>query len=422
MNLLLLHMRYAPDATGTGPLVTQLAEDLVRAGHQVRVITTVPHYGRAELPSDYEFGLVFREERNGVELLRTMAFPWAGNKVWGRGLDYGLYTLFASALGMVGGRPDLVLCVSPPITVGFPAWLVKRLYGVPVVFNAQDIWPDGLVEMGRLQSEGVVSLFHAFERWIYRIADRVTVVSAGMKENLLKKGVPEGKVVVVPNWVDLEAVVPLGQDESFRAEWDLDGRFVVLFAGNLGYASSLEFVVETAGMMRGEEDIHFLFVGQGSAKEALLRQCRGLGLDNVSFRPTQAEEDLSRVLATSDVSLVTLRAGMGQLSVPSKTFAYMASGRPIIASVPRDSEIRRLLEGTGTGWLIPPEDPAALAEAIVEAREMGPELRRMGDRGRHLVELDFDRQHVIGRIRELLGEMASSSATSSQVRPPIGDS
>ncbi len=419
MRVLILHMRYAPDATGTGPLVTQLAEDLARAGEEVRVIASVPHYGRAQVPHGYRFGLVFREQRHGVDLWRTPAFPWGASRALGRGVDYVLFTMLAAIYAVVGARPDAVLCVSPPITVAFSGWIVNLLRRVPMVFNAQDIWPDGLVRMGRLRNPTLIWVFRAFERWTYRVSDRVSVVSQGMRENLVDKGVPAAKVEVIPNWVDLGAIQALEKDESLREEWWLRGKFVVLFAGNLGYAAGLEYVIEAAARLRERNEIEFVLVGEGSAKEALREQCRRLDLPNVQFKPTQPEGRLSRVLATSDLSLVTLRAGMGSLSVPSKTLAYMASSRPILAAVPFNSEVRRMVQEAECGTVIAPEDPDALAAEIQRQSKVGEaELTRAGRRGREYARAHFGRAVVVERYRALLQEVAGGARAAS---PPTSE-
>jgi colanic acid biosynthesis glycosyl transferase WcaI len=227
-----------------------------------------------------------------------------------------------------------------------------------------------------------------------------------MRENLLRKGVPDRKIAVLPNWVDLDVVRPTEKENPFRAELGLQGRFVVLFAGNIGFAAGLETVLEAAHRLRREADIVFLIVGEGSAKPALLQRTQDLELTNLRFVTSQPRERLSEVLGAADVSLVPLRDGMGALSVPSKTMAIMASGRPVLASVPHDSETRRVIEVSASGRWVGPGDAAALADEITRLRADRGGLESMGVNGRNYAEAHFGRSLVVSAYHRLLQEVA----------------
>lgn len=404
MRILILHMRYAPDLTGTGPLVTELATDLAARGEDVAVVASVPHYGRADVPTEYRGGLFHDRIEDGVRVIRTMGWTRGLDSVVGRGADYVLYTALSLAAGFRLPRPDVVLCVAPPITVGLSGWLVRR--GAPLVLNAQDIWPDGLVSMGRLRSTWMIGLFQAFERWLYRRCRSISVLSEGMKARLMAKGVPANKVVVIPNWIDIDAWTPAPKANSFRAELGLENRFVVLFAGNLGYAAGLETVLEAAVLLRTEPAITFLVVGEGSAKKELTRRAAELGLDNVRFATTQPASRVPEVYGAADLSLVTLRKGMGQVSVPSKAYSIMASGRAILASVPEDSEIELLVKEAGCGVWVPPEDAAAMVRAIRELRGDKALLESFGAKGRRWVEDRHARSDAVSKYHQWLAEAA----------------
>jgi colanic acid biosynthesis glycosyl transferase WcaI len=326
--------------------------------------------------------------------------------VVGRALDYILYMKLSALAGLGGPKPDVVLAVAPPITVGLSAWLAASVRGAPIVFNAQDIWPDGLISMGKLSSRLAIAGFRRLERFTYDAARRVTVLSEGMRENLLRKGIPPEKVAVLPNWVDLEAVRPVEKDNVFRDDLGLAGRFVVLFAGNLGFAASLETVLGAAEILRGERDIVFLIVGEGSVKDSLRRRADERNLGNVRFVTTQPPERISDVFGAADVSLVTLRSTMGALSVPSKAMAIMASGRPILAAVPADSEVRHVVDEAQCGRWVSPEDPAALAKEILAMRRSEQRLQSLGRNGRTYAEAHYGRTEIVNRYHRLLQEVA----------------
>jgi glycosyltransferase involved in cell wall biosynthesis len=183
---------------------------------------------------------------------------------------------------------------------------------------------------------------------------------------------------------------------------------LVLFAGNIGYAAGLENVVETAEELRQEQSIRFLIVGEGSAKEDLVRAAHEEGLGNIEFLTTQPEQDVATMISSADVGLVTLRRGMGGLSVPSKTLAYMAGACPVLASVPVDSEVSSIVRESGCGLVVPAEDPGELARGLLEMAQMGERrLRAMGEMGRTFVERRYERRIIVRRHRDLLQKAAA---------------
>lgn len=406
MRIMILHMRFHPDLTGTGPLVTDLATDLVEAGNEVTVISSMPHYGRHEIPAEYRGKLLHRSRFKGVDLWRTFVYVPKNPSGFQRALNYLSYTIMSIAAGLLAGRPDVILCVNPPITVGFSGWLLSLLRRAPLVFNVQDVWPDCLVIIDQLRSPLLIRIFKALEKFIYRVSTRVTVLSDGMKENLMRKGVPAGKAVVIPNWSDVENIRPVKRENSFRAAHGLNGEFVVMFAGNLGFIAMLDKVVEAAGLLADDPQIQFLIIGEGNAKAGLVKRAGELGLKNLRFLPTQPKEVLPEMLGAADLSLVTLNRRLGQLNVPSKTYSIMASARPVLASVPENSEIARLVKVAGCGEDVPPEDPQALALAIRRLSDQQEKLQAYGDNGRRYVEQHLTRRRITSHYHKLLHQVA----------------
>jgi len=410
MRVLILHMRYWPDATGTGPLVTELADDLVAMGEQVTVVTSVPHYGRGEPTTAYRGRVFYRSNESGVDVLRTASLGSTLSSPAARAIDYWAFTLLATLAGLGSSRPDVILCIAPPFTVGLAGWMTRLLKRAPMVFNAQDIWPDGLVSMGRLRSKPLIGVLRAIEKFVYRKADRISVVSDGMRENLIEKGVPSEKLAVIPNWVDTEFITPAERMNPFRIGQGLEDRFLILFAGNVGYAAGLRCVLEAAQRVASDPRVFFLVVGEGSAKHELQAYADTLGLENVRFLTTQPRELLPQLLGSADLSLVTLRDGMGSLSVPSKSYAIMASARPMLAAVPEDSAVRDLVLEADCGLWIRPDHPETMAKAILSLLDQPDRLKAMGQRGRELAEREFARPIGTARYRELLLDLAEQGS------------
>jgi len=395
-------MRFHPDLTGTGPLVTDLATHLAAMGDEVTVVTSMPHYGRRNIHSKYRGRLFQRENFQGVNVWRTFVYVPPNSKGFYRAINYLSYTFMSIIAGMLCGPKDVILCVNPPITVGFSGWLVSLPHRTPMVYNIQDIWPDCIAIIGQLRNRLLFRIFQYLEKFLYKISARLTVLSPGMKQNLLNKGVRENKVTIIPNWADVDIIHPLPKENDFRAANGLNGHFVVMFAGNLGFIAVLDTVLDAAKLLQNDARILFVIVGQGNAKPDLIERAKALNLTNIRFLPTQPKEVLPQMLAAADISLVTLDRRLGQLNVPSKTYNIMASSRPVLAAVPPDSEIARLVQKADCGVCVPPEDPESMARAIKHMLRNPEELDRYGKNGRSYVVANYSRNQLIRNYRELL--------------------
>jgi colanic acid biosynthesis glycosyl transferase WcaI len=382
-------------------------------GDEVAVVTSMPHYGKKDFDAQYRGRLIAREKFHNVEVLRTLVYVPPNPRGFFRSINYLSYTFMSVVAGCISTKPDVILCINPPITVGFSGWLVKLLRRVPMVYNIQDIWPDCLVIIDQLRNPLLIRIFKLLEKFIYRISARVTVLSDGMKQNLLSKGVHDKKISVIQNWADIDHIQPVSRNNRFSRTHGLNGKFIALFAGNLGFIAMLDIILDTAELLENDKNILFLIVGEGNAKAGLMKRAKEMQLPNVRFLPTQPKEVLPDMLGSADISLVTLNRHLGQLNVPSKTYSIMASGRAVLASVPDDSEIARLIKDADCGVLVPPENPEAIAHAI-KTLSTQPELRaRYGANGRDYVVKQFSRARLVRQYNQLLHQVADRKMPSS---------
>ena len=406
MRVLLLTLYFRPDLAANAVIMTTLAKELTQMGHHLTIVTSMPHYDRNRIWPEYRGKLYVRESFNGLDVRRVYLYvPQQKQSLLGRLLNYATFNSLSVIVGALAGRYDVVLTPSPPLTNGVVAFLLSRLRRVPYVYNVQDIYPDVAIHLGVLTNPRVITFFKAMERFVYSKAAAVSVISDGFRRNLLAKGVPPEKVHIVPNFMDPNFVRPLPRHNRFSREQGLDGRYVVLFAGNVGLSQGLESVLETARLLSAEPDILFLIVGNGAAKAGLVRQVEEMRLANVRFLPFQPHELVPELYAASDLCLVPLRRGITQDSVPCKVYSIMAAGKPLVAAVDEGSDTWQFVQETGCGLLAPPEDPEALAQAILALfRDRAPG-KAQGLRGRERMEQEFTPHAAAQRYAELLEQV-----------------
>lgn len=400
---MLLTLYFAPDVAANAVIMTELAEELTALGHQITVVTAFPHYAGNIVDHRYRGRLIQQDMQRGIRVIRTYLYTSPHKQRFlVRFLNYVSFNVLSTLACLFAGPQDVILAPSPPLTIGLSAHIISRVRRIPYVYNVQDIYPDVVIKLGILKNPWIIALSRWMERFVYAGARHIAVLSEGFRANLLPKGVPSEKITIIPNFVDVDFIRPLPRDNGFRHRFGLEGRFVLLYAGNLGHSQSLEHVLECAALLQGQDHFAFVIVGNGSRKPYLEAQAQQMGLDNVRFIPFQPWEDVPEIYAAADISLITLRKGIALDSVPSKAYTIMASGRPILAAVDPGSDAWNLVQQAQCGLCVEPENPQALAKAIRDLYA-DPTLReRLGRNGRDHVVQHYTRQAVAKQYHELL--------------------
>jgi len=405
MRILVLAQYYDPVPV---PKPAEVARWLAAEGHQVSVLTGMPNYPSGILAQGYRLVPFMRERRDGLLVRRVFELPYHGKSASGRMLNYGSFMVAGALAGSVIARPDAVYVWHPPLNVGVIASLLTVWRGVPFVYDVQDIWPDSALMSGMLTEGRTAALLRRVETWTYGHAAHILVVTDGAKANLVAKGVPASKVSVLPHWADPACFMPPADAERSWARGFLgrDGRFIVTFAGNLGLLQGLDVLLDAAKRTLSSPRIAFRIVGDGADRQRLEQKSTLLGLTNVQFLGARPATDMPAVFAESDALLVQLRGGpLSDLIVPSKTQAYLAAGRPIIAAI--DGPAARIVREAGAGVVVPADDPDRLAAAAEELSHLSPErLSEMGSRGRAYAEQHFLRDDVMRQIEQRLRVVA----------------
>jgi len=296
----------------------------------------------------------------------------------------------------------VIVSYSPPLPLGFSAWLLSRIFRVPWVLQLEDLYPDAAIAAGVMTNKKVINFFLAIEKFLYRNAQYISVISKSFQQNLLAKGIPNSKMEIIPIWADPDEIQPMEKHNSFRKKHGLDKKFVVMYAGNIGHTSCLEDVLHAAEILQAQKDIQFVIVGEGVKKESLEAEKQAKELMNVLFLPFQPRKIFPEMLAAADVSLVTLNADSALSSMPSKIFNLMASARPILAVTPPGSEIAQIITEASCGWNVPPQSPEKLAEAIVQLKVREHTLIQMGQNGRICLEKNYSRNQCVDAYEKML--------------------
>lgn len=402
-----------PPEVGAGPArVTEMAERWIAAGASVTVITGMPNRPAGRIHPDYRGKLFVEEELRGMRVLRSWLYanPRHG---FAQTLMNNTSFMATSALhgALRGGRFDVLIASSPPFFPHISGVALAALRRTPLVLEIRDLWPDYLVGMGVVKNDRVIRGVFALERALLARAARVVVVTDSFRERVARKGVAPELIDVVPNGVDTRHYYPAAEEppiEALRREVD---EFIVGYLGNFGAGQGLESVIEAAALLAGgSERIRFVLAGDGPNREAVLERAKGRGVANLSIHPSIAKEQTRAFYNACDVCLVPLASfPILQETVPSKIFEVMACERPVLASL--GGEGARIVGEAGSGVVVPPGEPEAMAEAIRRLHATSTEERReMGRRGGRYVAAHNSRDRLAGKYLELLTEAARAGA------------
>lgn len=411
MRILLLTQWFDPEPTAKGML---FARQLRALGHEVEVITGFPNYPEGRIYPGYRQSWCQREVIDGVQLVRVPLYASHDSSAVKRLLNYFSFALTSCLYGIFMSRKaDVIYVYHPPMTVGLSGAVIGWLRRTPFVYDVQDLWPDTLRATGMIGNVRALKIVGAVCNWIYRRASHIVVLSPGFRSLLVERGVPAEKLSLIYNWCDettLRAPTTASCDLSF-----LDDRFNVVFAGNMGKAQALQAVLAAAALVALQNKrVQFVFVGGGTEVSALQQQCANSSLENVKFVPRMPMEQVGQLLARADALLVHLRDDpLFAITIPSKTQAYLAVGKPIIMAVRGDAA--NLVRQAEAGVVAEPENPASIAQAVLSLVSMSvPQRETMGRQAMQFYHDHLSLQVGVSAFIKVFTQVLSSNKRRSQ--------
>jgi glycosyltransferase involved in cell wall biosynthesis len=376
-RVLLLTQWFDPEPTLKGLV---FARELVRQGFDVEVVTGFPNYPGGKVYPGYRIKWIQRERIDGVDITRLPLYPNHDQSAIKRVVNYVSFAASALFYGVfMVKRADVMYAYHPPLTVGIAAALIRWIRHIPLVYDIQDMWPDTLRATGMLNNPRALAIVGRVCDWVYRRVDQIVVLSPGFKRLLVQRHVPESKIEVIYNWADESALMaPVG---SLPENFPGGDRFKIVFAGNMGKAQSLDALLDAALILQARGSrVCFVMLGGGVEVGGLKARTKELALNNVVFFPPVPMAEVGTLLGAADALLVHLRKDpLFEITIPSKTQAYMAVGKPLLMAVNGDAA--KLVKQSNSGLTAESESPYALADAALRLADMPTsELEAMGIR------------------------------------------
>lgn len=411
-NVLLHSLTFSPDSVSTSYIVTDLALELKRLGHAVTVLTTTPHYNideealRAQPLKKKWLGILYYSECDGIPVWHVK-IPMKRSKIWIRTLDYIRFHFISLLVNMfVLKKQDIIIAISPPLTIGIIGYLLALRWRVKSVYVVQELYPDIAIRAGIIKQKVLIDLSRYLEKLVYYCNAHIVTVAEMFKDTISTRGVLAENISFIPNGVDCDFYSPLPKNNEFIQKYNLKGEFIILYAGNIGLMQDWESVIFSAQNLFGYP-IKFVIIGEGTRRKWLEDRVKQLSLKNIVLIPYQSKQMMPLINASADIIMIPMtRTGIMD-GFPSKIYTSLASARPVIVSANNDSEMGQLIKICGCGRIIPPENKQAFCDGMLRAFNEKYLLKNEGINGRELVIKHYSKQSSATKYNLIISKLVS---------------
>ena len=402
VRVLLMTQWFDPEPTFKGIV---FARELARQGFEVEVITGFPNYPGGVIYPGYKIKLLQKEQIEGVNVTRVPLYPSHDKSKIGRILNYVSFACSLMIYGLFSKKADVIYAYHPPLTVGIAASIVGFFRRVPVVNDIQDMWPDTLSSTGMISNKRVITLVGKVCEWVYKRSTKIVVLSPGFRTLLVERGVPPEKIEVIYNWCAEDAIAQASDEKG--SVFKPDSKFRILFAGNMGLAQALDVVLDAAVLLSTTApQIEFVFLGGGLEVNNLKQLAQQLDLQNVVFLPPVSMAEVGAYLNAADALLVHLKKDeLFKITIPSKTQAYMAAGRPILMAV--DGDAADLVSNSHSGVVAKSGDAQSIADAAIKLlKATDDERQTMAENGKAFYKANLSLSRGVERFGLIFKSLA----------------
>ncbi|RLA50657.1 MAG: glycosyltransferase WbuB [Gammaproteobacteria bacterium] len=408
MRILFLSHYFPPEVNAPATRTYEHCKQWVEMGHEVTVVSCVPHHPMGAAYPGYKNKLVHVEYIDGIKAIKILTYITANEGFAKRTFNYIFYMVMAILMAPFLSKADVVISTSPQFFNGLAGYFVSRIKRCPWLLEIRDLWPESIVAVGAISNRKIIALLEKIERFVYRKADFIVPVTNAFKKHIVARGGHEDTIEVIRNGADLTFFTDRAQDDTYAELIGVKGKFVASYVGTHGMAHGLDIIIEAAELLRQREDIVFLMAGEGAERKRLASEITKRGLENITMLGQLPKEDMPRLWSVSTVSLVLLRKlDLFLTVIPSKIFESMAMKKPIIIGV--DGESKEIINDARAGIAIKPESATELAAAIIKLADSPALCQKYGEQGSQYVATHFDRHILAQQYEKKLAALCETS-------------
>lgn len=409
MRILILTQYYPPETGAPQNRLSDMAQRLTRSGHNITILTALPNYPRGEIYEEYRGRIITEEYCENIRIIRSWIHATKNKGFIPRLLNYFSFVLSSLAAGVWKvGRQDFLIVESPPLFLGMSGFVLSLFKKAKLIFNVSDLWPESAVAIGVLKNKGLIRVSRWLEEFLYKKSHLITGQTQGIVDSIRSRLVNK-PVRLITNGVNVEAfrlVASSNERVEIRREFGLNRKVIVGYAGLHGLAQGLETVIQAARLLVENDDLLFVLFGDGPDKPELLQLAHQFKLENVKFFPSQPTRRMPSIISSFDIAMVPLRRlDIFKGALPSKMFEAMAAAVPVIVSI--EGEAKELVEKAQAGIAIKPEDPRAMADAVLRLCRDHQSRTTFGLNGRRYVLEHYNREKIASEFERLLTALHS---------------
>ncbi|MGM7721428.1 glycosyltransferase family 4 protein [Metabacillus sp. Hm71] len=400
MKIVYITQHFPPEIGAAQGRAYDMSKNLSFLGHDLLVLTTFPNSSNTNK-------LFKKETINGLEVYRSFRIKDTKTSSIRRLANYLSFMISSIFSGLLAKKPDIIYATSPQLFQGVTGYILSRIHRAKFVFEVRDLWVDFAELLGQFNNKKLLNLARKLEKFLYRKADLIVVVTNGYKTRLIEQGIPEHKMIVIPNGVDPSAIKPYKKDHTIKKEFGLEDKFLVLYTGNIGAAQGLHTVLSAAEQLKDDPTVFFLFIGEGVEKEVLKQQAALSQLTNVLFLDSKKKDELTAFYHAADIGIVSLKKHpLFEITIPSKVFDYMAVSLPVLIGV--DGEAREIVEKNQAGYFFEPENPADFLRVLKYAQSQQEKLKQLRPELPNKLLTSFNRKKLAEELSEALNNLTDA--------------